>query len=172
MHNAAENATLQQGTAADAADFETNRSADFRNVQDAKHDAIAAAAAGENDNHPMQKQGTAADAADCETNSASGEGSLSLPDAERIELELPAGCLQLLLRLIVHDPPMFSDSHRRCTTNGPSLYAHIRMVRPELCYALEEGIKLPGYSAHQAIQAFIAALVSWMSPEELNTVHQ
>ena len=40
------------------------------------------------------------------------------------------------------------------------------MVRPELCYALEEGITLPGYSAHQAIQAFIAALVSWMSPEE------
>ena len=82
--NAAENATLQQGTAADVADFETNRSADFRNVQDAKHDATAAAAAGENANHPMQKQGTAADAADCKTNSTSGEGSLSLPDAERI----------------------------------------------------------------------------------------
>ena len=60
------------------------------------------------------------------------------------ELYSSTACVQMLLRLKDHDLPLFSDSPKRWTTNGPSLYAYIRQVRPELCHALEEGAKQPG----------------------------
>ena len=50
--------------------------------------------------------------------------------------------------------------------NGPSMYAFIRQVRQELCCALEEGVRQPGFAAHQAIQEFTAAVVSWLTPRD------
>ena len=78
----------------------------------------------------------------------------------------PAACMQLQLQFKDHDLPLFSDSAKRWTTNGPSLYAFIRQVRQELCCSLEEAVLSPGYAAHQAIQAFVAAITGWLTPAE------
>ena len=74
--------------------------------------------------------------------------------------------MQLQLRFKDHDLPLFSDSAKRWTTNGPSLYEFIRQVRQELCCSLEEGVLSPGYAAHQAIQAFVAAVTGWLTPAD------
>ena len=81
-------------------------------------------------------------------------------------LNSPAACMQLQLCFRDHDAPLFSDSAKRWTTNGPSMYAFIRQVRQELCCALEEGVRQPGFAAHQAIQEFTAAVVSWLTPRD------
>ena len=83
-----------------------------------------------------------------------------------IRLNSPAACMQLQLRFRDHDPPLFSEAAKRWTTNGPSMYAFIRQVRQELCCALEEGMRQPGFAAHQAIQEFTAAVVSWLTPRD------
>ena len=46
------------------------------------------------------------------------------------------------------------------------MYAFIKQVRQELCCALEEGVRQPGFAAHQALQEFTAAVVSWLTPRD------
>ena len=83
-----------------------------------------------------------------------------------IRLNSPAACMQLQLRFRDHDPPLFPKATKRWTTNGPSMYAFIRQVRQELCCALEEGVRQPGFAGHQAIQEFTTAVVSWLTPRD------
>ena len=86
-----------------------------------------------------------------------------------IRLNSPAACMQLQLRFRDHDPPLFSEAAKRWTTNGPSMYAFIRQVRQELCCALGEGVRQPGFAAHQATQEFTAAVVGWPTPRDHST---
>ena len=77
----------------------------------------------------------------------------------------------LLLRLKDHDPPMFSDSAKRWTTNGASLYSFIRQVRQELCCSLEESVQNPGSAAHKAMQGFVSTITGWLTPEDHSVTH-
>ena len=141
-------AALQQGTAAagaGAAPMEQYGSAsDFLPASDVRHaaDADINASAG----NATHQQGTAA--------------------AEPSAVVSAASCLQLLLRFKDHDPPMFSDSKLRWTTNGPSMYGHIRLTRVALCDALEAAIEHTGAGADKAIQAFVSAVTSWLTPRD------
>ena len=73
------------------------------------------------------------------------------------ELDSSTACVQMLLRLKDHDLPLFSDSPKRWTTNGPPLYAYTRQVRPKLCHALGGGLSnldllLTKQSRHSSLQ--------------------
>jgi hypothetical protein len=84
--------------------------------------------------------------------------------AERSTAISAAASLQLQLRFKDHDMPIFSDSKLRWTTNGPSMYCHIRDKRVALCTALEAGIRIPGAEADKAMQVFMSAVESWFTP--------
>ena len=64
---------------------------------------------------------------------------------------------------------MYSDSKLRWTTNGPSMYCHIKLNRVALCDALEAGnlgIMRTGTEADKAIQVFVSAVTSWLTPRD------
>ena len=86
--------------------------------------------------------------------------------AERYDEISAASCLQLLLRFKDHDPAIFSDSKLRWTTNGPSMYGYIKLTRAALCDALETAIEDTGAGADKAIQAFVSAVTSWLTPRD------
>ena len=108
----------------------------------------------------QHEQGTA----DAVNKAAQKQGTAVTGDSSECQMRSPAACLQLLLRFREHDLPLFSDTAKRSTTNGPSMYAFIKQVRQELCCALEEGVRQPGFAAHQAIQKFTARVKSWLEP--------
>ena len=108
----------------------------------------------------QHEQGTA----DAVNDARQKQGTAVTRDSSECQMRSPAACLQLLLKFREHDLPLFSDSAKRSTTNGPSMYAFIKQVRQELCCALEEGVRQPGFEAHQAIQKFTARIESWLEP--------
>ena len=77
-----------------------------------------------------------------------------------------ADALLLWICFAMHDLPLFCDQGKRWTTNCASLFAFVHSTRPDLTSAFFEGIQQPGYAAHQAIQNFLAAIASWLNPEE------
>ena len=110
----------------------------------------------------QHEQGTA----DAVNDARQKQGTAVTRDSSECQMRSPAACLQLLLKFREHDLPLFSDSAKRSTTNGPSMYAFIKQVRQELCCALEEGVRQPGFEAHQAIQKFTARIESWLEPRD------
>ena len=110
----------------------------------------------------QHEQGTA----DAVNNAAQKQGTAVTGDSNECQMRSPAACLQLLLKFREHDLPLFFDSAKRSTTNGPSTYAFIKQARQELCCALEEGMRQSGFAAHQAIQKLTARIESWLEPRD------
>jgi len=147
---------LQQGTAVPS-------NTDFAATRDAKNaSSLASVSASDVSNDadydvsadgdafvsPALKQGTAA------------------ATAERYAEISASSCLQLLLRFKDHDPAVYSDSKLRWTTNGPSMYGYIKLTRAALCDALETAIENTGAGADKAIQVFVSAVASWLTPRD------
>ena len=78
----------------------------------------------------------------------------------------PVDALLMWICFKEHDVTLYCDSGKRWTTNCASLFAFIHLTRPDLTAAFLEGISMPGYAAHQAIQNFLAAVISWLNPAE------
>jgi hypothetical protein len=111
----------------------------------------------EDANDHGSKQGTADQDTDA-TPAGSQQGTAAA-------LESPTACLQMLLKFKDHDPGLFSDSSRRWTTNGPSLYDFIRDAKLALCCSLERKLNRPGTEAFKALSSFVDTVVSVYEPE-------
>ena len=93
---------------------------------------------------------------------AAAQGTAAAED-ESIDLS-PTRLMQRLVRFEVHDTALYSEADKRLLTNGPTMLEHIRKNREHLYKDLETGIEEPGSTADQAIQVFIGAVDSWMTP--------
>ena len=76
----------------------------------------------------------------------------------------PVDALLMWICFKAHNVTLYCDSGKRWTTNCASLFAFIHLTRPDLTAAFLEGISMPGYAAHQAIQNFLAAVIPWLNP--------